>query len=148
MRHGPRSAQLGTTTDHLGKTRSIVLSPHRTATWAQLNHLERYHRSLHLVLELNCESRGLGNLAPSWLRLFKLIGRVQGMRWSCSKWLAYLVANIRKWEREENAKARSNNYDQEVILEQPTSSITPTPCSLPGHRQKETNTVTHAVDAF
>ena len=45
-------------------------------------------------------------------------------------------------------KARSNNYDQEVILEQPTSSITPTPCSLPGLRRKETITVTHAVDVF
>ena len=55
---------------------------------------------------------------------------------------------IRKREREEKAKARSNNYDQEVILEQPTSSITPTPCSLPGLRREETITVTHAVVAF
>ena len=45
-------------------------------------------------------------------------------------------------------KAHLRNYDQEVILEQPTSSITPTPCSLPGLRRKETITVTHAVDAF
>ena len=45
-------------------------------------------------------------------------------------------------------KARSRNYDQEVILEQPTSSITPTPCSLPGPRREETITVTHAVDVF
>ena len=45
-------------------------------------------------------------------------------------------------------KARSKNYDQEVILEQPTSSITPTPCSLPGLRRKETITVTRAVGAF
>ena len=70
------------------------------------------------------------------------------MTWSCSKRLAYLVANIRKREREEKAKARSNNYDQEVILEQPTSSITPTPCSLPGLRREETITVTRAVGAF
>ena len=62
-----------------------------------------------------CESRGLGNLTPSRSRLFKLIGRVKGMRWSCRKRLAYLVSNICKWEREEKAKARSNNYDQEVI---------------------------------
>ena len=62
--------------------------------------------------------------------------------------LAYMVANIHKREREEKEKARSNNYDQEVILEQPTSSITPTPCSLSGLRRKETITVTHAVDAF
>ena len=58
------------------------------------------------------------------------------MMWSCSKRLAYMVANIRKREREEKAKARSNNYDQEVILEQPTSNITPTPCSLPGPAEK------------
>ena len=59
-----------------------------------------------------------------------------------------MVANIRKREREEKAKARSNNYDQEVILEQPTSSITPTPCSLPGLHREETITVTNAVGAF
>ena len=64
-----------------------------------------------------CESQGLSKLTPSRLRLFKLIGRVKGMRWSCSKRLAYMVANIRKREREEKAKARSNNYDQEVILD-------------------------------
>ena len=69
--------------------------------------------------------------------------------WSCSKRLAkYGVYLVRKREREENAKARSNNYDQEVILEQPTPSITPTPCSLPGLRREETITATHAVDAF
>ena len=45
-------------------------------------------------------------------------------------------------------KARSINYNEEVILEQPTTNITPTPCSLPGLRRKETITVTHAVDAF
>ena len=148
MRQSPRSPQLGTTTDRLERKHSIVLSPHRTPTWAQSNFLERYHWPLHLVLELICESRGLSNLTPSRSRLFKLIGRVKGMMWSCSKRLAYMVANIRKREREEKAKARSRNYDQEVILEQPTSSITPTPCSLPGLRREETITVTHTVDAF
>ena len=64
------------------------------------------------------------------------------------KALAYMVTNLRKREREENAKARTNNYDQEVILEQPTSSITPTPCSLLGLRREETITVTHTVDSF
>ena len=59
-----------------------------------------------------------------------------------------MVANIRKREREEKAKHDRTNYDQEVILEQPTSSITPTPCSLPGLRRKETITATHAVDPF
>ena len=43
-----------------------------------------------------CESRGLSNLTPSWSRLFKLMGKVKVMRWSCSKRLAYMVANIRK----------------------------------------------------
>ena len=62
--------------------------------------------------------------------------------------LAYMVANIRKREREEKEKARSNNYDQEVILEQPTSSITPTPCSLLRLRREETITATHTVDVF
>ncbi len=59
-----------------------------------------------------------------------------------------MVANIRKREREEKAKALSNYYDQEVILGQPTSNITPTPCSLPELRREETITVTHAVDVF
>ena len=62
-----------------------------------------------------------------------------------SKYGGYL---IRKREREEEAKARPRNYDQEVILKQPTSSITPTPCSLPGLRREETITVTHSVDSF
>ena len=39
------------------------------------------------------------------------------MMWGCSKRLAYMVANIRKWEREEEAKARLKDYDQEVILD-------------------------------
>ena len=55
---------------------------------------------------------------------------------------------VLKREREEKGKARTKNYDQEVILEQPTSSITPTSCSLPGLRREETITVTHAVDVF
>ena len=61
-----------------------------------------------------------------------------------------MVANLftKEREREEKAKARSNNYDQEVILEQLTSSITPTPCSLPGPRREETIMVKHAVDVF
>ena len=107
----PRSPQLGTTTDHKGKTHSNNESLHRTPTWAQAHHLERYHRSLHLVLEVNCESRGLSNLAPSQSRLFKLMGRVKGMRWSCSKRLAYMVDKIRKREREEKAK-----HDRETMI--------------------------------
>src|SRR3954464_1410186 len=111
-------------------------------------HLNGLIGTCKLVLEVSGESRGLSNLTPARSRLFKLIGRVKGMRWSCSKRLAYMVSNIRKREREEKGKARSMNYDQEVILEQPTSSMTPTPCSLPGLRREETITVTHAVDVF
>ena len=59
-----------------------------------------------------------------------------------------MVANIHKREREEKAKHVREIYDQEVILKQPTSSITPTSCSLLGLRRKEIITVTHAVDAF
>ena len=62
--------------------------------------------------------------------------------------LAYMVANIRIWEREEKAKHVRENYDQEVILEQPTFKHNTTPCSLPGLRRKETITATHAVDSF
>ena len=122
----PRSPRLRSTTDQLETKQHNEHDFHRAPTWSQLRHLHWYQWHLQLVLEVICESRGLSNLTPSRSRLFKLIGRVKGMRWSCSKRLAYLVANIRKWEREEKAKARSNNYDQEVILEQPTSSITPT----------------------
>ena len=68
--------------------------------------------------------------------------------WSCSKRLAYMMANLFTKRARREGKARTKNYDQEVILEQPTPSITPTPCSLPGLRRKETITVTHAVDAF
>ena len=70
------------------------------------------------------------------------------MKWSYSKRLAYMVANIRKWEREEKAEARSKNYDQEVILEQPTIKHNTRPCSLPGLRRKETITATHSIDSF
>ena len=49
---------------------------------------------------------------------------------------------IRKREREEKAK------HERRTKEQPTTTITPTPCSLPGLRREETITVTHAVDVF
>ena len=143
----PDRPQLGSTTDRLKRNNtkdkifielllSLVASSART------------HRHLQTGFGSICDSRGLSNLTPSRSRLFKLIGRVKGKRWSCSKRLAYMVANIRKWEREEKAKHGRENYDQEVILEQPTSSITPTACSLPGPRREETITVTHVVDVF
>ena len=59
-----------------------------------------------------------------------------------------MVANIRKREREEKATAQSMNYDQEVILEQPTINPNTRLCSLPGLRRKETITATHSVDSF
>ena len=54
-----------------------------------------------------CESRGLSNLTPSRSRLFKLIGRVKGMRWSCSKRLAYMVAN--PFAKESEKRRQSTN---------------------------------------
>ena len=45
----------------------------------------RTHRHLQAGFGSICESRGLSNLAPSRSRLFKLMGKVKGMRWSCSK---------------------------------------------------------------
>ena len=59
--------------------------------------------------------------------------------------LAYMVANLHKWEREEKAK---HDRELEVILDYLRPSITPTPCSLPGVRREETVTATHVVDAF
>ena len=49
---------------------------------------------------------------------------------------------VRKREREEEAKRKR------VTREQPTASITPTPCSLPGLRREETIMITHTVDSF
>ena len=49
---------------------------------------------------------------------------------------------VRKRGQEEEAKR------ERVTREHPAASITPTPCSLPGLRRKETITATHAVDAF
>ena len=143
----PDRPQLGSTTDQLERNNtkdkifnelllSLVASSARTH-W----HLQAGFGSI-------CESRGLSNLTPSRSRLFKLIGREKVCEVELQQALAYMVANIRKWEREEKAKARSNNYDQEVVLEEPTPSITPTPCSLLGPRREETITVTHAVDVF
>ena len=60
-----------------------------------------------------------------------------------------MVANLftKESEKRRQKYGRTTN-DQEVILEQPTSNITPTPCSLPGLRREETIMVTHAVGAF
>ena len=143
----PRSSQLGSTTDQLETKQHNECESHRAPPWAWL-----------LLLH--------GSTAPaSWVWKYMWVTGTQQshtlaiqtieayrkgkcMMWSYNKRLAYLGANIHKWEREEKAKARSMNYDQEVILEQPTTNITPTPCSLLGPRREETITVTYAVDAF
>ena len=49
---------------------------------------------------------------------------------------------VHKREREEDAKR------ERETREHPATSITPTPCSLPGRHREETITVTHTVDAF
>ena len=147
MRQGPRSTL---TVLHYWSTRTKQHKGqdlHRATPWAWLHHLHGSTAPANWFGSI-CESRGLSNLTPSRSRLFKLIGRVKGMRWSCSKRLANMVAKHTQMRARREGKARSRNYDQEVILEQPTSSITPTPCSLPGLRREETITVTHAVDVF
>ena len=63
--------------------------------------------------------------------------------WSCSKRLAYMVANFPAKESEKIKAKR-----ERVTREQPAASITPTLCSLPGLHREETITVTHAVDVF
>ena len=143
----PDRPQLGSTTDQLERNNTndkifieLLLNMVVSTAWS--------HRHLQAGFGSICESRGLSNLTPLRSRLFKLMGKIKGMRWSCSKRLAYMVANIRKWEREERAKHVWEIYDQEVTLEQPTSSITPTPCSLPGLHREETIPATHAVDVF
>ena len=68
-----------------------------------LHHLYGDHRHLQLF-EVICESRGLSNLTPSRSRLFKLMGRKGGSEVELQQALAYMVANIRKREREEKAK--------------------------------------------
>ena len=50
MRHGPKHPQLGTTTDHQEKIRSIAESPRRTPTGARSRQQEQKHLDLHLEL--------------------------------------------------------------------------------------------------
>ena len=115
VRHGPDHPRLGTTTDHQGKTHSNGVSLHRTPTWAWSYHLERYHRSLHLVLEGICESRGLSNLTPSRSRLFKLMGREKVWGGAAASTSIYGGWHTQMRARREG-RARSGIYDQEVIL--------------------------------
>ena len=100
MQQSPRSPQLGTTTDRLERKHSNDQGPRQTPPELGRVTCTISSSTCKLVLEVICESRGLSNLTPSRSRLFKLIGRVQGMRWSCSKRLAYFVANIYAKESE------------------------------------------------
>ena len=51
-----------------------------------------------------CGSRGLSNLTPTRSRLFKLMGMDKAKyMWSCSKRLAYVVANLYAKESEKRA---------------------------------------------
>ena len=103
-----QSPQLGTTTNQLERNNtkdkifielllSLVASSART------------HRHLQTSFGSICESQGLSNLAPSRSRLFKLMGKVTGMRWSCSKRLAYMVANI--FAKESKKRRQSTNEE-------------------------------------
>ena len=87
----PRSSQLGSTTDQLDETTQRTRSS-SSSSLSLVASPPRYHRHLQTGFGSICESRGLSNLTPTRSRLFKLIGRVKGMRWRCSKRLAYMVA--------------------------------------------------------
>ena len=106
----PDRPQLGSTTDQLETGQHKGQDLHRAppelgcVICMVQRHLQAGFGSI-------CEPRGLNNLAPSQSILFKLIGRVKGMRWSYSKRLAYMVANICKREREEKAK-----HDRETMI--------------------------------
>ena len=144
----PRSPQPGSSTDRPERKHSNVPNPRRTSTWVRSCPLHWHRRHLHLVLVVICESRGLSNLTPSRSRIFKLMGRQKVCEVELQQALAYMVAKLTQKIGRREGKARSRNYDQEVILDYLRSSISPTPCSLPGLRRKGTITVTHAVDAF
>ena len=102
----PRSSRLGSTTEQLERNNtndkifielllSLVASSART------------HRHLQAGFGSICESRGLSNLTPTRSRLFKLMGKVKGMRWSYIKRLAYMVAKHTQMRARREGKARS-----------------------------------------
>ena len=115
----PQSPCLGSTTNQLGTKRHNEQDLHQAPTRAGLRHLHWYHWHLQLFGSI-CESRGLSNLTPSRSRLFKLIGR-KGSQVELQQTLAYMVANLRKREREEKqSMVEKLISDQEVILKLPT----------------------------
>ena len=65
-----------------------------------------------------CEPQGLSNLTPTRSRLFKLIGMDKAKyMWSCSKRLAYVVANLYAKESEKRKRSTS-----EKLKEQPAQA--------------------------
>ena len=102
----PDRPQLGSTTDQLewnntkGKIFIELLLELGCVICTIQRHLQACFGSI-------CESRGLSNLTPSRSRLFKLIGRVKGMRWSCNKRLAYMMAKHTQMRARREAKAWS-----------------------------------------
>ena len=113
----PDRPQLGSTTDQLERNNTkdkifIELLLSLVASSA------RSHRHLQAGFGSICEPRGLSNLAPSRSRLFKLMGKIKGMRWSCSKRLAYMVANLFAKESEKRRQSAS-----EKSREQPAQAL-------------------------
>ena len=106
---GPRSSQLGSTTDHQETKRSNEQGPRRSITCTGINGTCNCFGRI-------CESRGLSNLTPARSILFKLKGRKGEWGGAAARtkhiwWLTY--AN----ESEKRSKAWSRSYnDQEVIL--------------------------------
>ena len=97
----PRSSQLGSTTDQKETKHNIekvfIDLPLELGCVTCTGIID----TCKLVLEVICESRGLSNLTPSRSRLFKLKGRKGGSEVELRQALAYMVANLRKREREE-----------------------------------------------
>ena len=102
----PDRPQLGSTTDQLERNNtkdkiSIELLLELGCVICTIQ------RRLQACFGSICESRGLSNLAPSRSRPFKLMGKVKGMGWSCSKRLAYmLLTYANKSEKRSKASSR------------------------------------------
>jgi len=96
----PRSSQLGSTTDHQEKTHSNDHVPRRTPTWDRRHRLHWHRRHLQLVLEVSVSH---GDSAISHPRDQDYLSLKGGMlqRVGAAAAKAYMVANLRKWEREE-----------------------------------------------
>ena len=105
----PRSTPTGL---HYWSTRNETRQRTRSSSSSSLSLVAssaQSHRHLQAGFGSICESWGLSNLAPSRSRLFKLIGRIKGMRWSCSKRLAYMMANL--FAKESEKRRQSTNEE-------------------------------------